>query len=228
MRVKELRMRLLVIEDEQRTRTLLSHGLREAGYVIDACDNGIDGLAHATGGEYDAIILDIMLPQMDGWSVLAGLRQHDKRTPALVLSAKEGVADRVRGLTLGADDYLVKPFAFDELLARVRAMLRRNQPIQEDPLSFADLRLDPRGYSVSRGGQRIELTAKEYQLLELLVRHQGEVLPRTLISERVWDMSFDSYSNVIEVNIRRLRMKIDDPFDRKLIHTVKGRGYVLR
>ena len=221
-------MRLLVVEDEQRTRRLLAHGLREAGFAIDACDNGLDGLAHASGGGYDAIILDIMLPQMDGWSVLAGLRQHDKQTPALVLSAKEGVADRVRGLTLGADDYLVKPFAFDELLARIRAMLRRNQPIQECPLTFADLRLDPRRFCASRADQTIELTAKEYQLLELLVRHQGEVLTRTVISERVWDMSFDSDSNVIEVNIRRLRLKVDGPFERKLIHTVKGRGYVIR
>ncbi len=221
-------MRLLVVEDEQRTRHLLVHGLSEAGFVIDACDNGLDGLVQAVGGNYDAIILDIMMPQMDGWSVLAGLRQHDKRTPALVLSAREEVADRVRGLTLGADDYLVKPFAFDELLARVRAMLRRNRPIQETPVAFADLRLEPRRFSASRAGETIELTGKEYSLLELLVRHQGEVLTRSAISERVWDMSFDSDSNVIDVNVWRLRRKVDDPFERKLIHTVKGRGYVIR
>lgn len=221
-------MRLLVIEDEQRTLGLLSDGLRAAGFQIDACDNGADGLQLAMQGSYGAIILDIMMPKMDGWSVLSELRKTDNRTPAIILSARESVSDRVRGLTLGADDYLVKPFAFDELLARLRAMLRRTSVLEEKPLEFLDLRLDPRGFAAVRGGETIELTAREYRLLELFLRHQGEVLSRESITSAVWNMSSDSESNVVEVNIKRLRRKIDDPFERKYIHTVKGRGYVLR
>lgn len=221
-------MRLLVVEDEERTARLLARGLSEAGHVVDVSTNGLDGLAAAVSGSYDAIVLDLMLPKLDGWAVLAGFREHNKKTPALILSAREDVSDRVRGLNLGADDYLVKPFVFDELLARLNALLRRNQPIQGSPLEFVDLKLDPRSLTASRSGQTISLTVKEFQLLELLLRHQGEILSRATIAERVWDMSFDSDSNVIEVNIRRLRLKVDEPFARKIIHTVKGRGYVVR
>jgi two-component system copper resistance phosphate regulon response regulator CusR len=217
-----------VVEDEERTARLLARGLGEAGYVVDVSTNGLDGLAAAVSGSYDAIVLDLMLPKLDGWAVLAGFREHNKKTPALILSAREDVSDRVRGLNLGADDYLVKPFVFDELLARLNALLRRNQPIHGLPLEFIDLKLDPRSLTVSRSGQTISLTVKEFQLLELLLRHQGEILSRATIAERVWDMSFASDSNVIEVNIRRLRLKVDEPFERKIIHTVKGRGYVVR
>lgn len=224
----EFALRLLVIEDHEQTSRLLRRGLGEAGFVVDVCHDGLDGLHMATASQYDAIILDIMLPTLDGWMVLAGLRERDRRTPALILSARESVNDRVRGLSLGADDYLVKPFSFDELLARVRALLRRRG--ENEPTKFAldDLVMEPNRLTVTRGGQPITLGLKEYQLLELLVRHQGEVLSRTFISERVWDMSFDSDSNVIEVNIRRLRKKIDEGHERPLIHTVRGRGYVVR
>ncbi len=221
-------MRLLVIEDHEQTSRLLRRGLGEAGFVVDVAHNGLDGLHMATSSPYDAIILDIMMPKLDGWTVLAGLRESDRRTPALVLSARESVDDRVRGLSLGADDYLVKPFSFDELLARVRALLRRaNQP-EQTTLSIAEMTMDPSRLTVTRAGQPITLGMKEYQLLELLVRRQGEVLSRNFIAEQVWDMSFDSDSNVIEVNIRRLRKKIDEGFERQLIHTVRGRGYVVR
>ncbi len=221
-------MRLLVIEDHEQTSRLLRRGLGEAGFVVDVAHNGLDGLHMATSSPYDAIILDIMMPKLDGWTVLAGLRESDRRTPALVLSARESVDDRVRGLSLGADDYLVKPFSFDELLARVRALLRRaNQP-EQTTLSIADMTMDPSRLTITRAGQPITLGMKEYQLLELLVRRQGEVLSRNFIAEQVWDMSFDSDSNVIEVNIRRLRKKIDEGFERQLIHTVRGRGYVVR
>jgi two-component system copper resistance phosphate regulon response regulator CusR len=221
-------VRLLVVEDEPRTASLLAKGLSEAGHVVDVCNDGLDGMAAATTGSYDAIVLDIMLPKLDGWSLLAALREQDKRTPMLILSAREDVRDRIRGLNLGADDYLVKPFIFEELLARLNALLRRQQPVQSKPLEFADLSLDQRSLTAIRGAERINLTAKEFQMLELFMRHQGEILSRTFISERIWDMSFDADSNVIEVNVRRLRRKIDEPFERKLIHTVKGAGYVLR
>lgn len=221
-------MRLLVVEDEARTAGLLAKGLTEAGHVVDVCNDGLDGMAAATAGFYDAIVLDIMLPKLDGWSLLAALREQDKRTPMLILSAREDVRDRIRGLNLGADDYLVKPFIFEELLARLNALLRRHQPTPGKALEFADLSLDQRSLTAIRGAERINLTAKEFQMLELFMRHQGEVLSRTFISERIWDMSFDADSNVIEVNVRRLRRKIDEPFERKLIHTIKGAGYVLR
>lgn len=221
-------MRLLVVEDEVRTASLLAKGLTEAGHVVDVCNDGLDGMAAATTGVYDAIVLDIMLPKLDGWSLLAALREQDRRTPMLILSAREDVRDRIRGLNLGADDYLVKPFIFEELLARLNALMRRQQPTQGKPLEFADLTLDQRSLTAIRGQERINLTAKEFQMLELFLRHQGEVLSRTFISDRIWDMSFDADSNVIEVNVRRLRRKIDEPFERKLIHTIKGAGYVLR
>ena len=221
-------MKFLVVEDDAKTSGFLQRGLSEEGFVVDVCGDGADGLDLASGGQYDLVILDIMLPLADGWTVLRDLRRIGNTTPVLILTARDGVKDRIRGLSLGADDYLIKPFAFGELLARIRAVLRRNVGAAADILRIDDLVLDPMRGKARRGDQTIDLTPKEIQLLELLMRHEDEVLSRTFIAERVWDMSFDSDSNVIDVNIRRLRSKVDDPFPRKLIHTVRGRGYVVR
>lgn len=221
-------MKLLVVEDDAKTSGFLQRGLSEEGFVVDVCGDGADGLDLASGGQYDLVILDIMLPLADGWTVLRDLRRIGNTTPVLILTARDGVKDRIRGLSLGADDYLIKPFAFGELLARIRAVLRRNVGAAADILRIDDLVLDPMRGKARRGDQTIDLTPKEIQLLELLMRHEDEVLSRTFIAERVWDMSFGSDSNVIDVNIRRLRSKVDDPFPRKLIHTVRGRGYVVR
>jgi len=221
-------MKLLIVEDEPKTRSYLKQGLSEAGFVVDHAGDGLDGHHLATTGDYDLIVLDVMLPGMDGWQVLRGVRQAGKDVPVLFLTARDDVTDRVKGLELGADDYLVKPFAFSELLARVRTLLRRGGKVKEpDTLRVADLELDLVRRRVTRAGKRIDLTAKEFGLLELLLRHQGEVLPRSLIASQVWDMNFDSDTNVIEVAIRRLRSKIDDAFEPKLIQTVRGMGYVL-
>jgi two-component system copper resistance phosphate regulon response regulator CusR len=218
----------LIIEVENRTARLLQHGLTEAGFVVDACADGLDGLHQATTSSYDAIILDAVLPTFDGWMIVAGLRQRDQQTPVLMLSDLAAVEHRVRGLTLGADDFLVKPFSFDELLARLHSLLRRSHRIEVRSVSVGDLTLDSKHLTASRAGLPTSLTVKEFQLLELLVRHSGEVLSRTFISENVWDMSFDCDSNVIEVTIRRLRKKLDDGHDRKIIQTIRGRGYVAR
>jgi two-component system copper resistance phosphate regulon response regulator CusR len=220
-------MRVLVIEDEKKTAAYLRQGLSENGFVVDVAEQGEDGLHLARTGGYDLVLLDVMLPGRDGWSVLAELRRGGQQTPVLFLTARDAVPDRVKGLDLGADDYLVKPFAFSELLARVRSVLRRSPARQPDTVTVADLHLDLIGHRASRGGQRLELTPKEYALLSLLARRQGEVLSRTLIAEQVWDMNFDSDTNVVDVAVRRLRRKVDDPFPKKLIHTVRGVGYVL-
>lgn len=223
-------MKLLAIEDEPKTGDYLKQGLSEAGFIVDLARDGIDGLHNALSDDYDLIILDVMLPKLDGWDLLQALRKAGKETPVLFLTARDQVDDRVHGLELGADDYLVKPFAFSELLARVRTLLRRsngNGNQTEDIMRIADLELDIKRRRVSRGGQRIELTAKEFTLLELLMRRAGEVLPRSLIASQVWDMNFDSDTNVIDVAVRRLRSKVDDAFDVKLIQTVRGMGYVL-
>lgn len=219
-------MKILIVEDEPKTIDYLKKGLSEAGFVVDAVHNGTDGLHLAETGEYALIILDVMMPGLDGWGVLRELRRS-KETPVLFLTAKDRVEDRVRGLEMGADDYLVKPFAFSELLARVRTLLRRGQPKRSDVLRVADLKLDPVRRRVERGMQRVELTAKEFLLLQLLMQREGEVLSRTLIAEQVWDMNFDSETNVVDVAVRRLRAKVDDPFPTKLIHTLRGVGYVL-
>jgi two-component system copper resistance phosphate regulon response regulator CusR len=202
--------------------------LSEAGFVVDLAHNGIDGLHLAEQGDYELVILDVMLPGMDGWQILQTLRQRGLGMRAMFLTARDQVEDRVRGLELGADDYLVKPFSFAELLARVRTLLRRGPiGIENTKLQVADLALDLLRRRVSRAGKRIDLTAKEFALLELLMRRQGEVLPRSLIASQVWDINFDSDTNVIEVAIRRLRLKIDDGQEVKLIQTVRGMGYVL-
>jgi len=220
-------MRILLIEDEQKARDYLKKGLTENSFVVDEAANGEDGLHLALSGNYDLLILDVMLPRQDGWSVLLQFRQAGKQTPVLFLTARDAVQDRVRGLELGADDYLIKPFAFSELLARVRSLLRRGPSRPQERLRIADLEIDLIRHKVSRGGHLIDLAPKEFALLSLLMRRASEVLSRTLISEQVWDMNFDSDTNVVDVAVRRLRRKVDDPFAKKLIHTVRGVGYVL-
>ncbi len=221
-------MRILIVEDEKKISDYLRQGLSEAGYVVDCARNGLDGHHFAMTEQYDLLILDVMLPDIDGWQILKSLRQAGRKTPVLFLTARDSVADRVKGLELGADDYLVKPFAFAELLARVRTLLRRGaNTAMETTLTAADLELDLMSRRVKRAGQSIPLTAREFALLELLLRHRDEVLPRSLIASQVWDMNFDSDTNVIDVAIRRLRIKIDDTFERKLIRTVRGMGYML-
>lgn len=221
-------MKILVVEDKLKTGDYLRQGLMEAGFVVDLARDGLDGLHLALTEAYALTILDIMLPGIDGWAVLQGIRKAGKDMPVLFLTARDHVDERVRGLEQGADDYLVKPFSFAELLARVRILLRRNSKVKEtEILQIADLELDLLRRRVTRSGQRIDLTAKEFALLELLLRRQGEVLPRSLIASQVWDMNFDSDSNVIEVAVRRLRAKVDDGFEPRLIRTVRGMGYVL-
>lgn len=221
-------MKILVVEDETKTGNYLRQGLVEAGFVVDLARNGEDGLHLALTEAYDLVILDVMLPKLDGWGVLNGIRRAGKEMPVLFLTARDQVEDRVHGLELGADDYLVKPFAFSELLARVRSLLRRgNKNRESEYMRVADLELDLMRRRVTRSGKRIDLTAKEFALLELLLRRKGEVLPRSLIASQVWDMNFDSDTNVIEVAVRRLRSKVDDGFEPKLIRTVRGMGYVV-
>jgi two-component system copper resistance phosphate regulon response regulator CusR len=220
-------MKILVAEDHEKTATYMRNGLGESGFVVDVADNGADALLYATTGDYDVIILDVMLPQWDGWSILERLRDAGKQTPVLFVTACDQVSDRVKGLELGADDYIVKPFTFSELRARVRSLLRRGPGRQPEKLSIADLTVDLAQRKVTRGGRRIELTAKEFLLLSLLARRAGEVLPRTVIAEQVWDMNFQSDTNVIDVAIKRLRSKVDNPFEKRLIHSVRGMGYVL-
>ena len=219
-------MRLLLAEDEAHAGQYLVKGLHENGFVVDWVRNGLDAVHHAKSGAYELVVLDVGLPDLDGWSVLREIRKS-QQTPVLFLTARDRVEDRVRGLELGADDYLVKPYAFSELLARVRALLRRGKTQEPEVLRVADLQVHLLRRRVERAGQRIDLTAKEYALLLLFMRREGEVLSRTLIAEQVWDMNFDSDTNVVEVSVRRLRAKVDEPFERKLIPTVRGMGYVL-
>ncbi len=221
-------MKLLIVEDESKIGDYLQQGLSEAGFTVELARNGLDGHHLAMTDDFDLLILDVMLPDIDGWRILKSLREAGRNVPVLFLTARDSVDDRVKGLELGADDYLVKPFAFSELLARVRTLLRRGTAtINESKLKVADLELDLMGRRATRAGKPVPLTAKEFALLELLVRRQGEVLPRSLIASQVWDMNFDSDTNVIDVAIRRLRAKIDENFEPKLIHTRRGMGYML-
>ena len=223
-------MKLLVIEDEVKLAEYLRKGLTEEGYVVDVAHNGVDGLHLAMEGDFDLLVLDGMLPGIDGLGLLAALRQS-KQTPVLMLTARIRVEDRVKGLQGGADDYLVKPFAFSELVARIQVLLRRARPAREPEgatvLGLSDLEMDLLRRKATRAGRRLDLTAKEFTLLALLLRRQGEVLSRTEIAEQVWDINFDSATNVIDVAVRRLRGKLDAPFERTLLHTVRGMGYVL-
>jgi two-component system copper resistance phosphate regulon response regulator CusR len=219
-------MRILIVEDEIKTGDYLRKGLLEAGFQADLARTGGDGLDLALSEDYSLIVLDVMLPGIDGWSVLRQLRAR-KQTPVLMLTARDEVADRVRGLELGADDYLIKPFAFAELLARLRTLLRRAPPRVRDSLQVADLRIEVERRRVTRNELRIDLTAQDFALLHLLAEREGDVLSRSLIASHVWDMNFESDTNVVDVAIRRLRAKIDDPYPVKLVHTVRGMGYVL-
>jgi two-component system, OmpR family, copper resistance phosphate regulon response regulator CusR len=219
-------MRILVVEDEPKAGDYLRKGLTESGFIVDLARTGPDGLQLAIAEAYDLIVLDVMLPGMDGWQVVQALRKI-QQTPVLFLTARDDVQDRVKGLELGADDYLVKPFAFAELVARIRTLLRRGPIRESEHLEIADLEIDVMKRRVTRGGERIDLTPKEFALLHLLAKRQGEVLSRSLIASQVWDMNFDSDTNVVDVAVRRLRAKVDETYPCKLIHTLRGMGYVL-
>ncbi|ADO48280.1 heavy metal response regulator transcription factor [[Enterobacter] lignolyticus] len=225
-------MRILLVEDQKMASEYIAKGLTENNFVVDVAQNGVDGLHYLLTNDYNLAILDVMLPGIDGWKIIEMARQAGKQTPIMFLTARDDVEDRVRGLELGAEDYLIKPFSFSELLARARVILRRQNPqhapsADENILQVADLTLDFIKHRVTRSGVRIELTQKEFLLLRLLMRRSGEVLSRTVLAEQVWDMNFDPETNVIDVAIRRLRSKIDDGFDDKLLHTLRGAGYVL-
>lgn len=220
-------MRILIVEDNHNTATYLQKGLVQHGFVVDTVANGVDGVHLAAEYDYAAVILDVMLPELDGWSVISKIRQVKQHLPVLFLTAKDELADKVKGFELGADDYLVKPFAFSELLVRVRSLLRRGQGRQEDTLQVADLKIDLLKRKATRGELHVQLTTQEFNLLALMAQRVGEVLSRTLIAEQIWDINFDCDTNIIDAAIRRLRKKVDDPFEKKLIHTVRGTGYVI-
>lgn len=220
-------MKILVVEDEKKSATALEKGLKETGYDVDLADKGDSGLQMALDHDYDLVVLDIMLPGRDGWSVMSEMRKAGKKTPVLFLTARDGVEDRVKGLELGADDYLVKPFAFSELQARVKTILRRTPQRQPEIVKIGDLELDLFKQRAVRAGKKLDLTPKEFALLSLLARRAGEPQSRETIAEEVWDMNFDSDTNVVDVHVRRLRSKLDDPYEKKLIQTVRGVGYVI-
>jgi two-component system OmpR family response regulator len=221
-------MRILVVEDELKMAGLLKRGLEEEGYAVDVANNGADGLWAATENTYDAIVLDIMLPDLDGFEVCRQLRGRGQWAPVLMLTARDAIADRVAGLDVGADDYLAKPFSFSELLARIRALLRRGASHRPAAIAVGDLSLDPAAKRVARGRRPIDVTAKEFALLEYFMRHPGEVLTRTQILEHVWDWAYEGDSNVVDVYVRYLREKVDRPFGQQTIETVRGQGYRLR
>jgi two-component system copper resistance phosphate regulon response regulator CusR len=221
-------LRILVIEDEKKAAAFLAKGLREAGFAVDVAHDGESGLERARANKFDLLIVDIMLPQKDGWEVVSELKADGVRTPILFLTARDSVRDRVKGLELGADDYLVKPFAFSELLARVRSVLRRAPQRDPQHLRIADLEIDMQRHRATRSGEPLNVTPKEFLLLAYLVRSAGEVVSRAEIAEQVWDIGFKTDTNVVDVVVRRLRSKVDDPFKTKLIQTIRGVGYVLK
>ncbi|WP_119327897.1 heavy metal response regulator transcription factor [Cysteiniphilum halobium] len=220
-------MKILVVEDEVKTASYLKKGLEEHGLITDLADNGIDALFQVETQEYDLVILDVMLPEVNGWEVIKHIRQKNIDVPILFLTARDALSDKVKGLRLGADDYMVKPFHFVELVARIFSIIRRGNKENTNTLSVGDLIVDLNALRASRGGQKLDLTAKEFSLLSFLVRNEGNIVSRTMISEQVWDMNFDSDTNIVDVAIKRLRNKVDSPFEKKLIHTVRGLGYVL-
>lgn len=221
-------MKILLVEDDQKVAKALVKGFQQEGFEIDVAADGNSGLVSALRGGADLVLLDVALPGANGWTILQALRAAGSHTPVLMLTARDGLDDKLKGLTLGADDYIVKPFALAELVARARAVLRRSGSISEESLVYADLVHDTVRGVTRRGDQRIELTKREASLLELLMRHKDEVLSRSYIANRIWEFEFDGDSNVIDTSVWRLRRKIDGNFERKLIHTVRGRGYVLR
>lgn len=219
--------RILIIEDETKTAAYLSDGLKTSGYSVSVANDGKDGLFLATEYEFELIILDVMLPKLDGWTVITELRRLRPEVRILFLTARDAIKDRIKGFDLGADDYLIKPFSFSELLCRIKALLRRSVNKKSEQINIADLEIDLIKHKVSREGQNIELTSQEFALLLFLAEHQSEVLSRTLIAEAVWDINFNTETNVVDVAIKRLRKKIDFEFDKKFIHTIRGIGYVL-
>jgi two-component system, OmpR family, copper resistance phosphate regulon response regulator CusR len=221
-------MHILIVEDEQKIATFIRRGLMENGFVVDVAEDGEQGLEYALARKVDLIILDIMLPKRDGWSLLAELRRAGIQTPVLFLTARDSVPDRVKGFDLGADDYLIKPFHFSELLARVRSLLRRSPERREETITVGDLEIDPRRHKVTRAGTTLNLTPKEFSLLLFLASSAGDIVSRTEIVEQVWDINFDTGTNVVDVMMRRLRAKVDDPFETKMIQTIRGIGYVLK
>jgi two-component system, OmpR family, copper resistance phosphate regulon response regulator CusR len=221
-------MHVLIVEDEQKIAAFLRRGLTENGLVVDVAEDGEQGLEYALARKMDLIILDVALPKRDGWSLIAELRKAEIHTPVLFLTARDSVPDRVKGFDLGADDYLIKPFHFSELLARVRSLLRRSPERREEIVTVGDLEIDARRHKVTRAGTVLNLTPKEFSLLLFLASSAGDIVSRTEIVEQVWDINFDTGTNVVDVMIRRLRAKLDDPFDTKMLHTIRGVGYVLR
>lgn len=221
-------MHVLIVEDEQKIAAFIRRGLTENGFVVDVAEDGEQGLEYALSRKMDLIILDVALPKRDGWSLISELRKAEVHTPVLFLTARDSVPDRVKGFDLGADDYLIKPFHFSELLARVRSLLRRSPERREETVTVGDLEIDPRRHKVTRGGTVMNLTPKEFSLLLFLASSAGDIVSRTEIVEQVWDINFDTGTNVVDVMMRRLRVKVDDPFETKMIHTIRGVGYVLR